>query len=569
MIKSAASPSGSRTTVVEPTARMVMPQPSRMDSISSFRSTRDFENLKTERGRLDTFSLPPVWPVTFITPEDCAKAGFFYLQDGDKVQCAFCRGVAGEWEEGDNPSAEHRRHFPRCPFVCNLPVGNIPIGQEMEVAQHSEQEIAAGIDVCGPFLPAGRFLGQEPASVRGAQPLDGNMNDVATSLAIQVCGSGPMHKNLVTYHSRVKSFTSKWPNTSTGQTPESLAEAGFAYLGHLDHVKCFYCDGGLRNWEPGDDPWLEHARWFPNCSFVMLNKGDGFVKDVSKTKPTVAIPQFQVKPPSQHTHSPRRVSDQELRDLMDTSIVQAALEMGMELSKVKAALQRKIQQTGQAFLTTESLLDAVLRRDPEYESDQDTDNDDDDDVPPRRRCPPLNVSLFNGSGSAGTSEASSSSSAEHSSGSDEESPTTSTPRIVKSPASRSASGDSGVSTMSSENGEDQSAPQSLSTEETSGISNKSDKVKVSRDKDLTNQSEDGFNMDEVKKEIELNAKNNMEEELRKLREATQCKICMDNKVEVVFLPCGHLVSCTRCATALSNCAVCRQPIKAYVKTYLS
>lgn len=117
------------------------------------------------------------------------------------------------------------------------------------------------------------------------------MNDVATSLAIQVCGSGPMHKNLVTYHSRVKSFTSKWPNTSTGQTPESLAEAGFAYLGHLDHVKCFYCDGGLRNWEPGDDPWLEHARWFPNCSFVMLNKGDGFVKDVSKTKPTVAIPQ--------------------------------------------------------------------------------------------------------------------------------------------------------------------------------------------------------------------------------------------------------------------------------------
>lgn len=60
-----------------------------MDSISSFRSTRDFENLKTERGRLDTFSLPPVWPVTFITPEDCAKAGFFYLQDGDKVSMKF------------------------------------------------------------------------------------------------------------------------------------------------------------------------------------------------------------------------------------------------------------------------------------------------------------------------------------------------------------------------------------------------------------------------------------------------------------------------------------------------
>lgn len=33
--------------------------------------------------------------------------------------------------------------------------------------------------------------------------------------------------------------------------------------GHGDNVKCYYCDGGLRNWEPGDDPWQEHAKWFP------------------------------------------------------------------------------------------------------------------------------------------------------------------------------------------------------------------------------------------------------------------------------------------------------------------
>jgi hypothetical protein len=61
----------------------------------------------------------------------------------------------------------------------------------------------------------------------------------------------------------------------------------------------------------------------------------------------------------------------------------------------------------------------------------------------------------------------------------------------------------------------------------------------------------------------------LEEEVRKLREQTLCKICMDQQVGIVFLPCGHLVSCTRCATALSNCALCRQPIKAVVRTYLS
>jgi len=59
---------------------------SRMETGSPYnRSSRDFELLKSERARLETFSLPPGWPVTFITAEDCAKSGFFFLQDGDKV----------------------------------------------------------------------------------------------------------------------------------------------------------------------------------------------------------------------------------------------------------------------------------------------------------------------------------------------------------------------------------------------------------------------------------------------------------------------------------------------------
>ncbi len=67
----------------------------------------------------------------------------------------FCRGVAGEWEDGDVPLTEHKRHFPRCPFICNLPVGNIPIGQEEEAARLQEVNLGAyGYDVCGPFEPA-------------------------------------------------------------------------------------------------------------------------------------------------------------------------------------------------------------------------------------------------------------------------------------------------------------------------------------------------------------------------------------------------------------------------------
>lgn len=42
-------------------------------------------------------------------------------------------------------------------------------------------------------------------------------------------------------------------------------------------VRCFYCDGGLGKWEPGDAPWSEHARWFPSCGYVLLVKGQEFV----------------------------------------------------------------------------------------------------------------------------------------------------------------------------------------------------------------------------------------------------------------------------------------------------
>ena len=37
-----------------------------------------------------------------------------------------------------------------------------------------------------------------------------------------------------------------WPHHILA-TPNELADAGFFYLGESDRVKCFYCNGGLRN----------------------------------------------------------------------------------------------------------------------------------------------------------------------------------------------------------------------------------------------------------------------------------------------------------------------------------
>jgi len=45
-----------------------------------------------------------------------------------------------------------------------------------------------------------------------------------------------------------------------------------------DHVRCFACDGGLKRWDPSDDPWVEHCRWFPACPYAREKKGLDYIQ---------------------------------------------------------------------------------------------------------------------------------------------------------------------------------------------------------------------------------------------------------------------------------------------------
>ena len=88
--------------------------------------------------------------------------------------------------------------------------------------------------------------------------------------------SGPVHPQYASPEARLRTY-SEWP-PGIKQTPEKLSEAGLYYYGQSDQVKCFFCDGGLREWQEGDDPWEEHAGWFSGCAFVRLVKGDAYVE---------------------------------------------------------------------------------------------------------------------------------------------------------------------------------------------------------------------------------------------------------------------------------------------------
>uniref|UniRef100_A0A8C3WV09 RING-type E3 ubiquitin transferase n=1 Tax=Catagonus wagneri TaxID=51154 RepID=A0A8C3WV09_9CETA len=76
-----------------------------------------------------------------------------------------------------------------------------------------------------------------------------------------------------------------WPPSAV-VPPELLAAAGFFHTGQQDKVRCFFCCGGLQRWERGDDPWTEHARWFPRCEFLLQTKGKDFVCSVQEGGPS-------------------------------------------------------------------------------------------------------------------------------------------------------------------------------------------------------------------------------------------------------------------------------------------
>lgn len=54
-----------------------------------------------------------------------------------------------------------------------------------------------------------------------------------------------------------------------------------------------------------------------------------------------------------------------------------------------------------------------------------------------------------------------------------------------------------------------------------------------------------------------------------INDARLCKICYVEELGVVFLPCGHLVTCVKCASCMLICSLCRKPISMTVRTFFS
>ncbi|CAG2255265.1 unnamed protein product [Mytilus edulis] len=113
------------------------------------------------------------------------------------------------------------------------------------------------------------------------------------------------------------------------QTPRKLSEAGYFYTGEEDTVRCHYCDGGLRNWEPKDVPWEEHARWFPFCKFVIKMKGREFIEYIKRKSE-----EKQRLENSTSTSSSSGLPD----DIRDSPVVKQLTTIGIDEDNIRYAI---------------------------------------------------------------------------------------------------------------------------------------------------------------------------------------------------------------------------------------
>lgn len=560
-----------------------------------------YDSLRFEKERLETFI---EWPVTWLSPAELAKDGFYYLRTADHCACVFCRGIVGAWEKGDTPREEHQRHFPHCPFIKGQPVGNIPLVHGSIISRitpspEASPALSLSMDVCGSGRPMpGSYPESSPPKKTGFEGIGLPQH------------SGPKRKDFISQRDREDSFA-QWPEM-VKQKPKELAEAGFFYCGLSDHVRCFHCGNGLRNWEKDDDPWEEHARWYPECNYVLVKKGQEFIDKVRREKP----PYLRSQPANKASSSAgvhTNITEQELNPLMELDIIKATLAMGFPSDKVRSALRRKLEQTGLPFLRLETCIEAVLlymEEETRLALHQPSRNVEAEAAAQQgakmEALQSTNVTqaTTTTAATASTSSSSSSSSLSSSAGPSSHSdpvvsseepmeteslPTTPTDDVLSqadqviglaeqalnaaptSSSSPTPNPSRGTSLVASTTSTPTTPPPSGTppapvTPSTSTLGSSSSSSPKAVKKAVNNPLSDSNKPTTSGKP---QTSQDLAAELEKIRDSHMCKVCMDAEIDMVFLPCTHMVTCSSCALALSQCPICRNDIKYAIKPILS
>ncbi|XP_078493298.1 E3 ubiquitin-protein ligase XIAP-like [Ciona intestinalis] len=302
-------------------------------------------DLRKETDRSKTYENWPAQNRT-VYASDLARSGFFYLGNLDRVQCFSCGGVLRNWNYGDNITAEHRRHFPHCRMVQGTETRN--------VASPTQPN------------PQTRTSTQEPPD-----PTEREKLELSQMFPCQY----PVNLHMRNQDMRLATFDQRWQQRALQAKPAQISKAGFYFLGDRDRVKCWYCNGGLQNWDPNDEPWTEHAKWFPTCEFLIRSKGPDFVHAMVAKYPNLPRPilrgPFDV-PPSIRRNSestaPPPIMDHKkemaemktkVKKYMESEEAKSVLEMGFGRKELENVIKKKLSKDGEMFTSVVSIIDAM------------------------------------------------------------------------------------------------------------------------------------------------------------------------------------------------------------------
>lgn len=308
--------------VFPPNVQITLPLTNRQYD-SKFNESRFDNSMSQEMLRL--FSLRNFPQHINISLIRLAQSGFYHTGQGSETKCYSCGVTYRDWTSGDNPMRVHRRISPSCSLVINngsnryFEDNSVLYGNSDRSSVSNNENSQQCVNQTNTvYTQTARFNSD------ARQPLSSNC-DVPVSVSNQTvnCAAGsntyesvdvpnnhenkeittmgddhsdhnynstqtmkPRYPNYEPLQVRISSYQG-WP-AYLNQTPRDMALAGFLFAGYNNYTRCFQCGGGLRNWEAGDDPWVEHARWFPQCSFVRQNRGQRFIDAVlRKQKETV------------------------------------------------------------------------------------------------------------------------------------------------------------------------------------------------------------------------------------------------------------------------------------------
>ncbi|XP_060073076.1 baculoviral IAP repeat-containing protein 2-like [Ylistrum balloti] len=347
------------------------------------------------------------------------------------------------------------------------------------------------------------------------------------------------YPDYVLENDRLKTFE-RWPS-DINQTPKQMVVSGFFYAGYEDCVRCFQCGIGLRNWEPPDNPHVEHARWSPRCAFLLQVKGQDFINLVLD-----AVAQLENK---------KRMSE-----AMPSKDSETRTSNNNTVATTSTAQQQQKASGSSQGNTTPSITQGTPMSSPNPTSTTSQSGTATSSFPSPKAAAA-------GKNKTGAETAST----KHSLSLDN----MSTDKVASKANLDKTKGvvdlmesDMIIGLIKEGYGKEnvKAAVRFLMDTKAADEITKEMVRNVIRKNTAARTKQFGLSGGGKTKEPLSEELKHIKRENREMRDRTVCKICLEDEVSIAFIPCGHLVACSNCAHALTKCAVCRKPISNKILT---